>query len=735
MESEWWRGRLWRAVQFNIEDPFGFYADMINADTLISLAERVRANMLIVFARDAWGRVFYRRSRLYPRHPNARLEVSELVEKARARGIRVVIMTNHTANRYIYRKHPGWAQRTREGEVIVLEHYPVRERVRDPHWPQICPNSPAMELYFEPEAEEALKATNADGVLLDSFRYLPDPPRACYCRYCRTRFRVEHGLDLPKVDDMEDEAFRKAWEWRYDVVVDAIRRLRDVVKSVKPNALFFYNSHPAGWAGRGNIVAEKARDYLDAVFAEASETDVVGVFMIPIATKLSRAAMGDRKPVFVTRNLFYNLRTVQSPPEPVIKQGVRSIVASGGSPVATVFSSQYFTDPRALDALAEVYEELERVEEHIRGVEPIRYAAIIFDSDTHEKRYWNAPHFYVSELEGFALIHAHSHIPWEMLSTRDLDRLGEYKVVVAASTVVVDDEEERAYRKFVEDGGFLAATHEFGIMRSDYTYTHALAMEDVLGVTFEGIFYFGYAYLHLGDDPLWKGLPEAVIFGDFSTAFTKERTDPRLGELIRARPTTAKVLAWGRMGRSAYGYEYTLGRSTPAPDSVLNIAGIALGGAGRGKTLYYAVRLGAHYSRLGHPDYAELYLRPLKEYAPRPPAGSTAPETVQVEYYKAGDRLVAHLVNLTFNERILTAPLGPSKQSLPPFMPQYSVHPARIVLPVGPFKVWFLTEWERVKVFDAVTGEELEGRVANGILEVLVPGLSEYRLIVATPKA
>ena len=46
-----------------------------------------------------------------------------------------------------------------------------------------------------------------------------------------------------------------------------------------------------------------------------------------------------------------------------------------------------------------------------------------------------------------------------------------------------------------------------------------------------------------------------------------------------------------------------------------------------------------------------------------------------------------------------------------------------------------MTEWERVKVFDAVTGEELEGRVANGILEVLVPGLSEYRLIVATPKA
>ncbi len=734
MAGEWWRGKLWRAVQFNIEDPYGFYADMIDADTLISMVERVRANMLIVFARDAWGRVFYRESRLYPRHPNARLDVSELVAKARRRGIRVVIMTDHTANRYIYRKHPGWAQRTREGEVIVLEHYPVRERVRDPHWPQICPNSPAMELYLVPEAEEALRVTGADGVLLDSFRYFPDPQRACYCRYCRLKFQAEHGIDLPAVDDMEDEAFRKAWEWRYDVIVDAIRRLRDAVKSVNPDALFFYNSHPAGWAGRGNIVAERARDYLDAVFAEASETDVLGAFMIPLAVKLSRAVIGG-KPVFVTRNLFYNLRTVQSPPAPVVKQGVRSIVASGGNPVATIFSSQFFEDPRALDALAEVYEELERVEHVLEGLEPVRYAAIIFDSDTHEKRYWNAPHFYVSEIEGFALIHAHSHIPWDMLSTRDLDRMHEYKVIVAASTVVVDDEEEAAYRRFVEEGGFLVATHEFGLMRSDYTYTHALAMEDVLGVTFEGIFYFGYAFLHLGGEPLWRGLPEAVVFGDFSTAFTRERTDPRLGELVRARPTTAKVLAWGRMGRSAYGYEYTLGRSTPAPDSVLNIAGIALGGSGEGRTLYYAVRLGAHYSRLGHPDYAELYLRPLREYAPRPPAGSDAPETVQVEYYRGKDRLVAHLVNLTFNERILTAPLGPSKQSLPPFMPQYSVHPARLVVPVGRFTVWFDSEWDRVKAYDAVSGEELKADTRDGRVIVEVPGLEEYRMVVVTPRS
>lgn len=740
----WWVNGFFRVLQFNIEDPYGFYAYRINADYLVELAKRVRANMLVVFARDAWGRVFYRRSKIYPRHPNSVLDLKELVEKARESGIRVIIMTNHTANRYLYRKHPNWAQRNINGEVIVLEHYPVEEVVKDPHWPQICPNSPALDHYFIPEVEEAVRETGADGVLLDSFRYMPDPPRACYCYYCRAKFRNEHGLDLPSHMDVEDSSFRIAWEWRYKVVVEAIRKLREAAKRVKPDAMFFYNSHPAGWAGRGNIVVEQARDYLDAVFAEASETDVLDYTMIAIATKLSRAVIGEGKPVFVSRNLFYALRTVQSSPPPVIRQGIRMIVASGGQPMATVFSGQVFEDPRALDVLAEVYEELERVGDYLVGLRPMDYAGIIFDADTHDKYYWRRPDIYVSEIEGFAEMLIHTHRPWSIVSMRDLslpENLDRYPLLVAPSLAVVGDEEEKSLRYYVEKGGFLVASHEFGLMRPDYTYREALAMEDVLGVTYEGEFRFGYSFLYLGRpgeevyDEYWKGMPESIIFGDHSTAFRRERAEPRLGDLIRAKPLGARVLAWGRLGRSAYGYEYTLGRSTPVPDSILNVAGITLNKHGEGSVLYYSVRLGAHYNRLGHPDYLQLLERPLERHAPPEPAGSDAPETVYIDYYRQGDRIIIHAVNLTSNQRILSAPTGPSKQALPPFAPSYSVHPARVILPVHQFNVWVRIEEGEYRVFDAVTGEDLNASYEDGRLVVRVPGLEEYRLIVVEPKS
>ncbi|GBF09675.1 hypothetical protein apy_14000 [Aeropyrum pernix] len=739
MSPAWWNRGLLRVIQFNIEDPYGFYADAISAEDLVSLAKKAHANTLVVFARDAWGRVFYRGSRLYPRHRRARLDVAELVRAAKREGLRVVIMTDHTANRYIYRRHPGWAQRTRSGEVIVLEHYPVKEKVRDPQWPQICINSPAMESYFIPEAEEALKATDADGVLLDSFRYLPDPQRACYCRYCRLRFRLERGLDLPSVDDMEDEAFREAWEWRYHVIVDSIRRLRDTVKGTKEDAMFFYNSHPVGWAGRGTIVAERARDYLDAVFAEASETDVLTVMMLPMVTKLSQAAVGEGKPVLVSRNLFYNLRTVQSATPLAVKQGIRSIVASGGHPMATIFSSQYFEDSRAIDALAEVYEELERVEDKIVGSEPIRYMGILYSSETHEKVYWNAPHYYTSEIEGMAMIAFHRHLPYEFLSMKDIHKAGRYKVLVAAETDVLSDEEEAALEDYVERGGFLVVTHSLGRMYPDFTYRHSLAMEETLKVRYEGVFYFGYVFVDLEEaySEYWDGLPKAVVLGDFSTAFTRERTEPRLGELVRARPVEgARVLAWGRLGRSAYGYEYTLGRSTPAPDSRLNMAAITLGGRGSGKTLYYSVRLGAHYSRLGHPDYAELLLRPLKREAPPPDAWSDAPDTVQTEFFRKGDTVGAHLVNLTFNERILSTITGPSKQSLPAYHPSYNVHPPRVLVPVGPFRVRLpRPDGERLNVYDALTGKGLDYVVDGDGVLVNIRALGEYMILIAEPRS
>ena len=743
-DASWWRRPL-RVLQFNIEDPYGYYAHLITADTLVSLAKKLHANMLVVFARDAWGRVFYEGSRLYPRHPTSKLDVTELAEKARKAGIKLSIMVAHTANRYLYRLHPDWAQRNRQGEVIVLEHYPRMEKVANPHWPLICPNSPALDMYFVPEVEEAERATLADAVLLDSFRYLPDPARACYCQHCRIKFRREYGIDLPEKMSEDDVAFRYSWEWRYNVTVRALERMRDAAKRVRKDVMFYYNSHPAGWAGRGNIVVIKARKYLDAVFAEASETDVRGPGLLTIASKLSRAAIGDGKPVFVSRNAFYDLRPVASPPPETVRLGIYEVAAAGGNPQVTVFSSQFFNDPRALEAVEEAFATLEKIEELLVNVEPIRYIGIIFDHETHDKYYWRRPDYYIGEIEGFALMSMHRKLPWEFVASVDLYKreiLDRYKVIVAAGTAVIDDEVESLLREWVEDGGILVATHEFGVMRPDYTYREALALQSDMRVRYEGLLWLGYSYLHLGEpgqkpyDEIWKGLPPAIPFGDHSAVFTRDRTEPRLGEVPRVYPLDgARVLAWTRLSRSAYGYEYTLGRSTPPPDSTLNLAGIVEAKRGVGTILYYAHLLGYHYTRLGLPDYAELFQRLLQRNASPPPVSVKAPETVQAELYRQGDRIIVHLVNHTYNQRILTAPTGPSKQAPPPFEPGYMTHPIREIIPVSGIKIKACgLDAGKTLAYEAITSSSLKVEDSGECVSVTLPVLREYAVVVLEPK-
>ncbi|MEB3757496.1 MAG: hypothetical protein GSR76_01395, partial [Desulfurococcales archaeon] len=198
-------------------------------------------------------------------------------------------------------------------------------------------------------------------------------------------------------------------------------------------------------------------------------------------------------------------------------------------------------------------------------------------------------------------------------------------------------------------------------------------------------------------------------------------------------------LAWTRLGRSHYGYEYTLGRSTPAPDSVLNVASIVHKKVGNngGGILYYSMRLGLHYSRLGHPDYLELLRRPLERYMAPPPIRVEAPDTVQSEFYHVGEGVSVHLVNHTYNQRILHAPTGPSKQSTPGFSPTYMVHPARTVIPVGNIKITVsekLLDTLDVQAVDVLSGEELSTTRDKNVVKIKVPLLEEYRLIHIRPR-
>ncbi len=737
--SEWWKKPV-RVLQFNIEDRYGRYLPKITGKELIDLAESLHANVLVIFSRDPWGRIFYRGGKVGPVHPKMVGDlVREAVREGRRRGIHVVAMVGHTANKYLYHKHSDWAQVNRNGEVILLEHVPFALEHYEPEWPQLCINSPFIE-HVKKEIVEA-HGLGVDGVFLDSFRYQPDIERACYCEWCRRKFREEHGYEMPREPNWNDHRWKELWEWRYRVVYERLKELYELSKSIDPEKLFMYNSHPGGWAGRTNKIVELARDYMDVVFAECSEADHQPPGFITEMTKLTRA-MGGGKPVWSSRNYFHLYRTVSSTTPLAIRQGLREAVLGGGSPWILVFSISYIQDPTALDAVAQAYSEFERIEEYLDGAEPYRYAGIIVSNNTRDYYGREHPERYVDSVRGIYYALIHSHLPVEFIAERDAvntEYLRKFNVVITPNYVCMDDAIGDSIAKYVRLGGRLLSTYlsstrdKYCVRRYDFYYP------EVIGARMIGVLRRPWTYVILRLEkkhPLFRDIDKhTILWGDMSYEFIATRTTPNMGWHVMLDSVAGEILGYVGISSTDWGHEYTLGRSPPAFATGTGLPAIVENKYGNGRSLYFSGQLGRHYWRIGLPIYKIIIRNAVKYLGGKPLIEANAPETVHVETFLQGERIIIHMLNHTYNQRVMAMGIGRVKQPLPPYSSTEAVHPAREAIPVGNLEFKINMRGIRVKAYTLIESEKtLEPEYVGDGVVIRINSLREYEVLVVEPR-
>ncbi len=738
------RGKNWfekpvRVLQFNIEDRHGVVVSSLSGRELVELANKIGANVLVIFARDPWGRAFYRGSSISPVHQKLRGDlVREAVEAGRRKGIKVVVMIGHTANKYMYRLHSDWAQVNHRGETILLEHVPYNEKDYEPEWPQMCLNSPFMD-FVEKEISEVMKL-GVDGVFLDSFRYQPDLERACYCKWCQEKFMKEYGYEMPREPKWNDSRWRELWKWRYRVVVEKLKRLYEYTKKISPNTLFMYNSHPGGWAGRTNKVVEMARDYIDVVFAECSEVDHQPPGFITEMVKLTKAMNGG-KPVWASRNYFHLYRTVSSTTPLAIRQGLREAILGGGSPWLLVFSISYRQDPSVLEAAKKVFEEHKKLEEYLDGAEPLRHVGIIVSNNTRDFYGRDHPEDYVDEIRGFYYALVHNHIPVEFISEKDATNpmfLKKYRVLVLANTVCMSDKVISNIREYVASGGRIIATYLASTCNEECIERYDFGLRDVLGVEEKGLLKQPWSYVIPRDDhPVFSNVDKKLIlWGDMSYDFTESRTARSIGWHVLVETIgDARVLATIGIPGGEWGYEYTLGRSPPPLGVETKGPAIVENKYGVGLSVYYSGQLGRHYWRTGLPEYMKLIVNTIRYLGGEPNVVVDAPETVAVETFTQGNRVIVHLLNHTYNQRVMAIGIGRTKQPLPPYSSNEAVHPPREVVSVSNVVVRAKVKGGyEYRVYSPLTGKEYSYDFKNGYIVVKVGSLGEYEVLVFEPK-
>ncbi len=714
--------RYTRVLQFNIEDALSYGADRVTGRDIVELAERLGANTITFFARDAWGRAYYdsrlarKSEKLGPRDL-----LREVLEEAGRRGIAVIPMVGHTTNPELYSRHPEWAQRDREGRVIAMDTDPERAPRGKATWPLMCLNTPFLE-HVAAEVGEVMEY-GVDGVFLDSFRYMPDADRACFCETCRRKYREETGRELPFREEDED-FYRDAYRWRVGVNVEALRRVSGEVH--RRGGVLVYNNHPLSWRGRANTIAEHARDYVDVFFAECSEADYQPPGFIAEMVKLTRALTG--KPVWASRNSFHMSLTTQETSPLAVRMGVREAFAGGGWPLVLLFSSTFLNGFEA-EAVSQAFREVERLEEYMDGAEPLPYVAVAWSNRTRD---WAgsamAPHV-ADAYRGFYYLLMTNGLPVNYVSDTCLDTgcYKEYRGIVLAGVESMSRAAASALSRHLEGGGGLVATFNTGMRDESGHPLEDTLLSGPLGLGFDGILEMPWGYLRVEErHPVTAGLAgRTLLMGDYDREFVERRVPPRMGWHVRVSrvPREARVLGRVVTPRGEYGYEYENGRSPPPPGEVLDVAGLVAGG----RWVYFSGQPGRAWWRQGSPLLGRLLMNAVLYAAGEPPVRVRSGGFVELEAYVREGEVLVHLLNHTYADRLVTgraAAVNRMWTSTPE-----AVHPPTRVAPLGDVRVE-LRGFEVKRAYEPLTGRELRVSNGGGSVSVELPRLDEYTFIV-----
>jgi hypothetical protein len=717
-----------RVLQFNFEDRDLIYLDKIKGADIVKLAIDIHSDTIVIFARDAWGRAYYDSevARKTSRLRNRDL-LREVIDEARKHGIRVIAMIGHTTHPELYSKHPEWAQRNIEGLVIHMDTNPRSEANAELRWPLMCLNSPFLDVVVR-ELEEVLNH-GVDGVLLDSFRYMPDLERACYCGFCRKAHREDLGRDLPESEQWDTKAYRETFRWRYNVNVKAIEKLYRALKSKNPKAVLAYNSHPAGWKGRANTVVELARNSLDIIYAEASEVDYQPPGFLAEMVKLSTALSGG-KPVWSTRNAFHTALTTTSTTPVAIRQGIREIFAAGGSPVVLVFSSTYMQSRYFINPVREAFREIEKLEEYMDGVSRLRYAAVVYSNRSRDWAGRSDPRHVTDEVRGFYYALAYNGIPVDFVTDHQLDDglLSDYRVLILPYTASLSSRGVENIKRYSANHG-IVATYLTSIMNEDGDILEDFQLSEEIGVSYRGLVKYPWSYIAINrDHPITRDVPdEIILWGDFDRIFRERRTPPSIAWHARVEPHgEARVLGFIGEPASDYGFEYENGRSPPLLGSLTRDPALIVK---EPRAVYFTGQVGRLYWRLGLPHHEQLILNSILWSGGDPPIRGYSEGLFLLEPYKRNGQIIVHLLNLTCDRRVIAR--GNIDDQTAWHSTVETVMPPRRVIPI---EVEIeIKELEPLKAWSPLTGRKLSIEKRNNST-IIRTGLGEYELIVLETK-
>ena len=495
MAQNWYQTRRRRfLLDFHISDLDPGFLSKFDPDEFAEYVTLAKGHAATIFANTHTGFCNYP-TMVGKMHPNlkGRDLLGEMIQALHRRGLNAVI--------YYCLEYVAWYWETHL-EARIVNSRGVAEKLRlnlggNPRrFAVVCLNNPAYRTYVVDQLTEICTGYDFEGMWPDMTFW----PNVCYCPACQDRYWQETGKVIPQKVDWEDPAWvsfqRKRQEW----LVDFVNLVTSTIKKQKPGVTVAHQSGTfcSDWLQAPSVELARHMDWLSA--------DLYGerygmIFWAKLFYTLSEKRPFEHINCWCYPHIHEHLvpRTEDS-----LRATALAALANDGAmvfidavdPMGTIHKKNYLT-------VRKIFDDLEQYEGETGG-ELCQDVGVYFSFEANfdlsenglepaDKGYSASADYYPTPPSAhrnatvnLARTLNQYHIPYGVVTRKDLDRLSDYQVLVLANVVMLADDEMAALRQYVQNGGALWVSKNTSILSIDGVRQENFLLSDLLGVTYQG---------------------------------------------------------------------------------------------------------------------------------------------------------------------------------------------------------------------------------------------------------
>lgn len=386
-----------------------------------------------------------------------------------------------------YKDHPDWVQRDINGKPAIFGG-------NDAFW--IAEGD--EEVWISPYAKEWRKiymqrvreiaATGIDGIYVDIPYWMThfegwENTWASFDDYTVEEFKVQSGLDAKmdiELGNYNDPGFIKWINFRMQTLTDFMKEINQNVKSVNPECKTIAEIYPgiSEEAVRVGADVYKIYEVVDAIAHEYSEGEYYAADREPydwynyiIGMHTFRAFAGDKASWMLSYSWYDNQKVTP------------------GEAMKSLFVSQLFSGTNMWDVKgyvmsstndmktrAEVYKWASDYEDIFYSDRtPIEPISIYFSDIT--RNYYSKE--FTDSYRGIINLLIHSHLPFQIVTSRTLDKLSP-KILILPDVKCLSNDEAGKIKRLTEQGTKFIITGEFAVFNENHDPLNSITLNDNL---------------------------------------------------------------------------------------------------------------------------------------------------------------------------------------------------------------------------------------------------------------